>query len=69
MATLTTTRAISLRNRGTTLGMTGKLLAQTHTFSNGMLRIMRAGRHPLRTLSGSTPNLALKDLILVVPTT
>ena len=67
-ATLTTTRGISLRDRGTTLGITGKLLAQTHTFSNGMLRIMRTGRHPLRTLSGSTPNLAHKDLTLVQPT-
>ena len=67
-ATLMTTRGISLRDRGTTLGITGKLLAQTHTFSNGMLRIMRTGRHPLRTLSGSTPNLAHKDLTLVQPT-
>ena len=68
MATLTTIGDTSLRNRGTILGMTGKLLVQTHTKSNGMLRNMSGGRHPLRTLSGSTPSLAHKDLTLVTPT-
>ena len=68
MDTHTTTRDISLRSRGTTLGMTGKLLAQTHTLSNGMVRNMTTGRQWLKTLCGSTLHLAYQDLTLAMAT-
>ena len=58
MAILTTTEDFSLRNKGTILGMPGKLLAKTQTLSHLMLRIMITGRLLLRTLSGSTLTLA-----------
>ena len=66
MAILTTTEDFSLRNKGTILGMPGKLLAKTQTLSHSMLRIMRTGRHLLRMLSGSTLSLAYQDLILAM---